>query len=263
MFHLYVVGVTESGPDAVRRLSEAMAARYGLPAQDLHARMLVGPVRVKSNIDRETADRYAHDLESIGARVELEEIVAVRLDSEKFVPLDDSRFAPPEDDDPNAALELAPVERARRPPVLVMEESRPLALQVTAPPVLSRTVWPVPPGAASEPVPAPRHLVARPRVRFAVGIALAIVLGFVPAHIVASLREDAAYRPIDAQVIAAQAAVDSQASYRALDALRADKLAAKRSARIGILLTTLAVWAAAGGVVAYIWFKRVPWDKLA
>jgi len=40
-------------------------------------------------------------------------------------------------------------------------------------------------------------------MRFAAGVLLAIILGFVPAHIVASLREDQAYGAIDAKVTTA------------------------------------------------------------
>jgi DNA-binding GntR family transcriptional regulator len=106
------------------------------------------------------------------------------------------------------------------------------------------------------------YVVRSPRARFAAGVLLAIALGFVPAHIVASLREDQAYRPIDTRVIATQAAVDSQASYDALDAFRTQQLDAKRGARNTIALTALLIWAAAGGVVAYVWFRRVPWARL-
>jgi DNA-binding GntR family transcriptional regulator len=105
------------------------------------------------------------------------------------------------------------------------------------------------------------YVVRSTRARFAAGVLLAIVVGFVPAHIVASLREDQAYRPIDARVIATQAAVDSQPSYDALDAFRADQLDAKRGARTTIAFTALLVWAAVGGTIAYLWFRRVPWAR--
>jgi len=83
-------------------------------------------------------------------------------------------------------------------------------------------------------------------------------MGFIPAHIVASLREDSAFRPIDSQVTAAHAAVDSRAGYEALDAIRAEQLEAKRSARNTIALTSMLIWAIAGGAIAYVWFRRWP-----
>jgi hypothetical protein len=100
------------------------------------------------------------------------------------------------------------------------------------------------------------------RARFAVGVLLAIVVGFIPAHLVGSMREDHAYRAIDAKVTTAQSAVDSQTRYDALDALRAEQLDAKHRAHRSIVLTSLLVWAAAGGAVAFVWFRRIPWPRL-
>ena len=91
---------------------------------------------------------------------------------------------------------------------------------------------------------------------------LAIVLGFLPAHLVAGMRERSAFAAIDARVVSAQVAADTPDSYAALDGLRAEQLDAKRSARRMIVLTSLMIWAAAGGALAYVWFKRVPWDRL-
>ncbi len=59
-----------------------------------------------------------------------------------------------------------------------------------------------------------------------------------------------------------QAAVDSQDGYDALDAFRAEQLDGKRAARRSIALASLAIWAAVGGGLAYVWFKRVPWDRV-
>ncbi|HET7501808.1 MAG TPA: hypothetical protein VFK02_12415 [Kofleriaceae bacterium] len=92
---------------------------------------------------------------------------------------------------------------------------------------------------------------------------LSVVLGFIPADIVATLREHSALRAIDARVIAAQDAADSPEGYAALDALRAEQLALKRSKRRMIALTSLVVWAAAAGAVGYVWFWRIRWERLA
>ena len=76
VFHVYVEGPTGNGVAAVRALADAMARRYGLSAQDLISRFARGRFRVKSNIDRRTADTYARDLEAIGARVKVEAVGA-------------------------------------------------------------------------------------------------------------------------------------------------------------------------------------------
>jgi hypothetical protein len=101
------------------------------------------------------------------------------------------------------------------------------------------------------------------RGRFAAGVLLAIALGFVPAAVVGALRERSAFHAIDARVIAAQSAATSQQSYDALDELRADQLEAKRGARRMIMLTSMLLWAAASSGIAYVWFKRVPWERLS
>src|SRR5512138_2211659 len=72
-FHVYVDGPKQSGPDAMRKLAEAMQLRYGLPASELISRMTKGRFRVKGNIDSATAAIYRRDLEAIGARVTIEE----------------------------------------------------------------------------------------------------------------------------------------------------------------------------------------------
>src|SRR5258708_3893439 len=73
MFHVFVEGPVEPGPDAMRRLAESMQLRYGLPASELVQRMSKGRFRVKGNIDSATATIYRRDLEAIGARVTVEE----------------------------------------------------------------------------------------------------------------------------------------------------------------------------------------------
>jgi len=203
------------------------------------------------------------------------------------------RFAPPDAADEELAVELAPDElehRARKrrssPPVFAPEpparRSAPVLPSLIEPPLHGSTpllqspatmvpspkLGPMPRLAA---VPSERQdagslgrrgFLRSPRARFGVGVLLAIVLGFIPAAVVGALRERSAFRAIDARVIAAQAAVDSPQSYEALDELRANQLEAKRSARRMIVITSMLLWAAAGGGLAYVWFKRMPWQRL-
>lgn len=76
-FHIYVEGPLEDTPQSGERLARAMESRYGLPAAELLARMAKGRFRVKASCDRATADTYLRDLESIGARVLIEEAEVV------------------------------------------------------------------------------------------------------------------------------------------------------------------------------------------
>jgi hypothetical protein len=102
---------------------------------------------------------------------------------------------------------------------------------------------------------AARHpLLASARARFATGVVLAILVGFLPAHLVAGMRERNAFGAIDRRVVSAQAAADTPERYAALAGFRSDQLDAKRRARRAIMLTSLAIWAASGGVLAGGWF---------
>jgi hypothetical protein len=98
-------------------------------------------------------------------------------------------------------------------------------------------------------------VLASARVRLVAGVALAIALGFVPAHLVAGMRERSAFAAIDAKVTAVQSTADTPDSYAALDAFRAEQLDAKYSARRSIAVTSLLVWAAVGAALAYGWFS--------
>lgn len=134
----------------------------------------------------------------------------------------------------------------------------------TLSPVLGGMAPPAPdPDARGARLPrSPLHrLGAAPRARFATGVVLAIVLGFIPAAVIGAVRQRSAFRTIDDRVAAVQAAVDSPQSYDALDAFRADQLEAKRSSRRMIVLSSMLLWAAAGGGLAYVWFRRVPWRR--
>lgn len=120
---------------------------------------------------------------------------------------------------------------------------------------------PAPPAEPRTRLPTATPSPGSPRLRFAVGVLLAIALGFIPAHVVASLREEPIFRERDAQLLAVQAAVDSRQSYDALDGIRAAAAEAKQEARTRIALTSMLIWAGAAGVLAYAWFKLLPWNR--
>lgn len=101
-----------------------------------------------------------------------------------------------------------------------------------------------------------------PRARFAAGVILSILLGFVPAHLVASSREASAFDKVDKAVIETQAAAIDPDSYAHLDEFRAKQLDYKQSRQRSIAWQSMLIWAVVGGALAYVWFRRVPWDKL-
>jgi hypothetical protein len=97
-------------------------------------------------------------------------------------------------------------------------------------------------------------------IRFAVGVFLAIILGFVPAHFVAKMREQSAYETVDNKIIAAQQAADTMDTYATLDRLRADQLARKESEKRNAAIIGFVVWGLAGAGLGFVWFKKIPWD---
>lgn len=108
-----------------------------------------------------------------------------------------------------------------------------------------------------------RDLLANARVRFAAGVLAAVLIGFLPATIVASARESSTYGDIDHKLRVRYAAIDSDEEYAALDRARSTALDTKYAERREIALIAVLVWAAAGAGLAYVWFRRVPWDRLS
>ena len=103
-----------------------------------------------------------------------------------------------------------------------------------------------------------------PRWRFAAGIVLSIILGFIPAHLIASVREKSAFAKIDQEVMEQQQqAADSSDLYEALDAFRSAKQAQKQGEKRSIAMMSMLIWGVTGAGLAYVWFRRVPWDKLS
>ena len=459
MFDVYVEGATGTSLGAVRELANAMAARYGVAAADVHARLTRGRFRVKADVDRATAEIYLRDLESIGARVRIERATGARgagtsggagagggaeptpRAMRSSLPLPDLQSArsslpapdlqsarsslpppvgarttrsplppqserrttrsslPPQPEARGSASVLPPQPEARPagsvlppqpearpatsslpPPIGAQPASPPIATTLGAldrsgllslatlddepatpspsdglmpasmgpaaprPPQPARSRLepidpfappeaavaeqlldladddvayrrsttpaapdasaarrrepPLPPdleprrasvskspdaarlpavdiaaggapstGAAAwgsaAPQPKGGVRVAAPassRMRFAAGLAIAIVLGYVPADLVAAWRERVELGAIDEKVAAAQSVADAPDSYAALDAFRAEQLDAKRSARRTIAVIAFAVWVAAGGALVYGW-SRLPWQR--
>lgn len=181
----------------------------------------------------------------------------------KDVPLD--LFAPPDADDAQFVVNLASDEIADRkgastpPPEQVKQQ---VAAQSTPPtsPVLQRRAVPRPS------LPPVLGVVAAepPRWRFAAGVLIAIVLGFIPAHFVAAMRESSAFQEIDRHVTEVQlqiGAPDAPVPYERLDGFRREQEDRKRSERRTIALTSMLIWAGVGALCAYVWFRRIPWDR--
>jgi len=153
-------------------------------------------------------------------------------------------FAPPAAENGGAGLELE------------VDVAKPVPTPAPTSPPLRRSEPTLPRPSA------PPALVARPatpRWRFAAGVVLAIVLGFVPANVVAGIRERAADRKIDNDVAELYQQTTTEEAFAQLDSALAPLRAKKQAAHRNIALLSLMIWAAAGGALAYVWFRRIPW----
>ena len=99
------------------------------------------------------------------------------------------------------------------------------------------------------------------KVRFVAGVLLALVLGFLPAHFIAWMREQSAYEEIDRKVIRAQQAADTPESYALLDKVRADQLARKEAEQRNAAIIAIVIWGAVASGIAFAWFRKIPWDS--
>lgn len=390
-YHVFVDGAVDSSDSGGERLAQAIADHYGLPVEQLRARIASGRFRVKGNCDRATAESYANDLTRLGATCSIEEatpsnhaltplpfpavVVApspspsppkpalapqlapkpsgrptsppsalasapstagnyqsglaaafagdaagagnlgalesenvtftlAALDggadapspaphsfappptgaepsastsapsakqSQSQTPID--MFAPPDEGESSLSVDLAPDEaertarkRTSAPPVNEVAAPPPpeagrhsrasLAAPVSEPARYSRPSLAAPNARASE---RSQHPLANEKVRFVAGVVIALVIGFIPAHIVASSREKTAFAAIDANVVAIQKQAETAEAYAALDQFRTEQLARKADDRRSIAMMALLIWGIAGGAIAYVWFRRIPW----
>ena len=169
-------------------------------------------------------------------------------------------FAPP-DAESEPELDVAVDVRAERraaPPVAAAEPSPrrgPLAAamaeEASPAPVVQRG------GALAQ-------WVADARVRLAAGVVVAILVGFLPAHVVASMREGSAFAEVDRELARAQSKqqVVTIEHWNELDATRAKALARKEDKQRDIALASMLLWALVGAGVAYVWFRVIDWYRL-
>ena len=85
-YQVFVERPSSRAPDALDRLASAMAERYGLPLDQLEPRLRAGRFRVKTNVDLATAEKFASDLEKLGAIVSVVDEKGVALARAKPAP---------------------------------------------------------------------------------------------------------------------------------------------------------------------------------
>jgi hypothetical protein len=103
-------------------------------------------------------------------------------------------------------------------------------------------------------------LLAESRVNFAVGVLLATLLGFLPAHVVGCAREGG-YDEIRAEATAGYGAIDSPEAWDSAADAREEGLSRLASRRTNVAVSGMLVWIAAFAALGYVWFRVIDWDR--
>lgn len=175
-------------------------------------------------------------------------------------------FAPPEaNEDIPLALEVEVRKKpaAAAPPVMAPEPAAGPAVTAAA----------AVPGAAHDPLlaspvvrapgePAWKRLGRDERARFVAGVVVAAAIGCVPALVTASVRKRSAFAEIDSQLEGKQAAVLTRGDWDNLDRVRTSFVERKKSEQQSIAITSLLLWAVVSGGAAFVWFRKIDWDRI-
>jgi hypothetical protein len=100
------------------------------------------------------------------------------------------------------------------------------------------------------------------RVRFVAGVVVAAALGCVPALVLHSVRERSAFADLDTRLHQQQAQVLTTGDWDNLDRVRASYIEKKKAERTSIAVTSMLLWVAVSGAVAFVWFRKVDWDRI-
>ena len=105
-------------------------------------------------------------------------------------------------------------------------------------------------------------LATSPRARFAAGVAVAFLLGLVPAQLYAWSNADS-YEDIRSELVADYAAADSPARWTALASTRADAVTLAESRQRRVVISSCLIWLAVAGAIGFAWFRLVDWPRMA
>lgn len=176
-------------------------------------------------------------------------------------------FAPPTVADPFAPPEMAPDAEA-----MLEVGDKPVAAGTMAAP----TSAPLPtistyrggPSAGSETlhkdafVPRMRALMAESsRARFAAGVAVAFLIGLVPAQVFAMWRNGTAYDEIESDLEAEYARADTPDTWATLESARDDAHAQVAARQQRVAVSSCLVWLLVAGGVGFVWFRLIDWDR--
>ena len=176
-------------------------------------------------------------------------------------------FAPPTVADP-----FAPPDMARAEEALLEVGDRPVAPgTVAAPasaPLPTISTYRGAPTAGSETlhrdafIPRMRTLMAESvRARFAAGVAVAFLIGLIPAQVYAGWRSASAFDEIRDDLEAEYARADTPETWATLETAREDALALVATRQQRVAVGALMVWLVVAAGVAFVWFRLIDWER--
>ena len=98
------------------------------------------------------------------------------------------------------------------------------------------------------------------RLRILAGVALALVVGFIPVQVISTVRERAAFAEIDHDLLSIYQGISSQAEWDDLEETLEQYRDLKRSRRLNIAVTSVLLWAGFAGGIGFVWFRKLNWD---
>ncbi len=104
-------------------------------------------------------------------------------------------------------------------------------------------------------------LSANERLRFGVGVMLAVLIGFGVVSLVASSREASKYSTVIAELRADYASATTSVQWDALDDSRATALETLEVRRRGIVMMSIFIWLVVGGLFVFLWLRIIDWTR--
>lgn len=105
-------------------------------------------------------------------------------------------------------------------------------------------------------------LARRGPLHFLTGAVLAVLVGFVLAHVVASLQETNAYPPLAAELKVAYAEAVDPNTYATLPDVRDGLQLIVDARQRRIAITGGIIWLVAAAGFAFLWFRKIRWEAL-
>ena len=105
-------------------------------------------------------------------------------------------------------------------------------------------------------------LAARGRGAFVTGVAIAMLCGFLIAHVVGVIQETNAFPPARKELLASYAEATDESSHAGLESIRASTIDLISSRKRRIATTSMLLWLVVSAGIGFVWFRVIRWEQL-